>query len=305
MLSEPTSQDLAQRHYREALAAGWGIPAGARILEIACGQGDMSAVLAQAVGETGHVTGVDIASPDYGAPLTLGKATAFLKAGPVGDQLTFRFQTDLLHDAITFPQDAFDAVVLAHGAWYFADLEQLRATLRRVRQWAPLLHFAEWDLEPQTFAQIPHLVAVLLQGLIEGYHSNSAANVRTPFSRQQFHALLAETGWEMTHEFQADTSALQDGAWEADLALHDALSTVDSLLVPPAVRDQMRAQGDLLRSLAEMPQIGTLPSYALSARRIPRFKAIQPPPPLHNLNPAISRATPRNSSHYLTRIKRH
>jgi SAM-dependent methyltransferase len=269
MLSGTAAQDLAQRRYREALAAGWDIQPGTRILEIACGQGDMSAVLAQAVGDTGHVTGVDIASPEYGAPLTLGEATALLQAGPLGERLTFRFQTDLLDDAITFPPDAFDAVVLAHGAWYFADLEQLRATLQRVRQWAPLLHFAEWDLEPQTFTQIPHLIAVLLQGLIEGYHPNSAANVRTPFSRPQFHALLAGTGWEATHQFQADTSALQDGAWEVDLALHDALPTVDTLPVPVAVRDQLRGQGDLLRSLAEMPQIGTLPSYALSARPMP------------------------------------
>ena len=269
MLSEPASQDLAQQRYREALAAGWGISAGARILEIACGQGDMSAVLARAVGDRGHVTSVDIASPDYGAPLTLGEATALLQAGPLGERLSFRLQTDLLDEAITFAPDAFDAVVLAHGAWYFADLEQLRATLRRVRQWAPRLHFAEWDLEPQTFAQIPHLVAVLLQGLIEGYHPDSIANVRTPFSRQQFHAILAETGWKVTDEFRADTSALQDGAWEVDLALHDVLPTLDGLPIPHGVRDQLRSQGDLLRSLTAVPQLGTLPSYALSARRIP------------------------------------
>jgi SAM-dependent methyltransferase len=269
MQTETTPQDQAQARYREALAAGWSIPAGARILEIACGQGDMSAVLAQAVGPTGHVTGVDTASPDYGAPLTLGEATALLQAGPLGDRLTFRLQTDLLDDAVSYPEDAFDAVVLAHGAWYFSDLEHLRATLHRVHQWAPRLHFAEWDLKPQSMEQIPHLVAVLLQGLIEGYHPNSAANVRTPFSRQQLDALLVEAGWEITHEFQVDTSALQDGAWEVDLALHDALPTVSSLPVPAPVRDQLRSQGDLLRSLAEVQHLGSLPSYALTARRTP------------------------------------
>jgi SAM-dependent methyltransferase len=267
MPTEVAPQDLAQSRYREALAAGWGIPPGARILEIACGQGDMSAVLARAVGATGHVTGVDIASPDYGAPLTLDEATALLQAGLLGGRLTFRFQTDLLDDAISYADDAFDAVVLAHGAWYFSDLEHLRATLLRVRRWAPLLHFAEWDLEPQTFAQIPHLIAVLLQGIIEGYHHNSAANVRTPFSRQQLHALLAEAGWKITHEFQADTSALQDGAWEVDLALHDALPTIDALPIPDHVRDQLRSQGELLRALASRPEQQSLPSYALTASR--------------------------------------
>lgn len=269
MLSEPTAQDLAQRRYREELAAGWGIAAGARILEVACGQGDMTAVLAQVVGATGHVTGVDIASPEYGAPLTLGEATALLQAGPLGERLTFRFQTDLLDDSVTFPDDAFDAVVLAHGAWYFANLGQLRAMLQRMRQWAPRLHFAEWDLEPQAFAQTPHLVAVLLQGLIEGYHPDSTANVRTPFSRQQLYTLLAETGWEVMHEFRADTSALHDGAWEVDLALLDALPTIADLPAPANVRDQLRSQGDLLQALARLTEISTLPSYALTARRMP------------------------------------
>ncbi len=273
MHSATNPQDLAQRRYREALAAGWEIPPGAHILEIACGQGDMSAVLAQAVGATGHVTGIDIASPDYGAPLTLGEATARLRAGPLGGHLTFRFQTDLLDDAVSFPPDTFDAVVLAHGAWYFANLEQLRATLRRVRQWAPLLHFAEWDLEAQTFAQLPHLLAVLLQGLIEGYHPGSTANVRTPFSRQQLHGVLAETGWEVTHEFRADTSALQDGAWETALALEEALPTIAELPVPAGVRDQLRSQGDLLRALASHLEQRSLPAYALTAERFPSPRA--------------------------------
>lgn len=267
MLPEPTPQDLAQRRYREALAAGWGIRAGARILEIACGQGDMSAILAHAVGDTGHVTAIDIARPDYGAPLTLGEATALLKAGSSGGRLTFRLQTDLLDASVTFPPDAFDAVVLAHGAWYFANLEQLRATLERVREWAPLLHFAEWDLVPQATTQVPHLIAVLLQGMIEGYHPDSEANVRAPFSRDQLHELLEETGWALTHEFRVDTSALHDGKWEVDNALHFSLPTIDALPVAPAVRDQLRAQGDLLWALSEMDQPGTLPSYALTARR--------------------------------------
>ncbi|MFN8660279.1 MAG: methyltransferase domain-containing protein [Thermomicrobiales bacterium] len=269
MPPEATAQDLAQRQYREALAAGWDIPVGAHILELGCGQGDMSAVLAQAVGSTGHVTGVDIASPDYGSPLTLGEATALLQAGPLGGRLSFRLRTDPLDEAISFPQDAFDGVVMAHSAWYFSDLEQLRATLIRVIQWAPLLHFAEWDLEPTSVAQIPHLVAVLMQGLIAGYDPNTTANVRTPFSRQQLHTLLAETGWAVVHEFRVDTSLLQDGAWEADLALHDALPSIADLPVPAHMRDQLHSHGDVLRTLAASAGIGTLPSYALTARRLP------------------------------------
>ena len=95
----------------------------------------------------------------------------------------------------------------------------------------------------------------------------SAANVRTPFSRQQFHALLAETGWATTHEFRADTSDLQDGAWEVDLALHEALPTIEALPIPGHVRDQLRGQGDLLRALACRLEPRALPAYALTAER--------------------------------------
>jgi len=40
-------------------------------MEIGCGQGDCTAVLATVVGETGHVTALDPAPPDYGLSLFL------------------------------------------------------------------------------------------------------------------------------------------------------------------------------------------------------------------------------------------
>ena len=63
-----------QTQFRMQLAEGWQIPQGAKVLEIGCGQGDMTAALANAVGTQGHVTAVDIASPEYGAPVTLGQS---------------------------------------------------------------------------------------------------------------------------------------------------------------------------------------------------------------------------------------
>lgn len=46
---------------------------GAKVLELGCGQGDSTAVLAAIVGSAGHVTGVDPGSLDYGeVPLTFG-----------------------------------------------------------------------------------------------------------------------------------------------------------------------------------------------------------------------------------------
>jgi predicted methyltransferase len=45
----------------------WGIPSGSKILEIGCGQGDCTLVMAYLVGEQGHVTGIDPAPLDYGS----------------------------------------------------------------------------------------------------------------------------------------------------------------------------------------------------------------------------------------------
>ena len=57
---------LRQTKHRVEILTRFNIPSGARVLEVGCGQGDFTVVLAAAVGETGHVTAVDPASLDYG-----------------------------------------------------------------------------------------------------------------------------------------------------------------------------------------------------------------------------------------------
>jgi ubiquinone/menaquinone biosynthesis C-methylase UbiE len=58
-----------QLQHRLELVAAFGIQKGMRVLEIGCGQGDTTVAIADAVGESGSVVAIDIASPDYGAPL--------------------------------------------------------------------------------------------------------------------------------------------------------------------------------------------------------------------------------------------
>ena len=55
-----------QIEQRSQLVKTWGIQPGERVLEIGCGQGDCTLVLAAAVGENGSVTAIDPASLDYG-----------------------------------------------------------------------------------------------------------------------------------------------------------------------------------------------------------------------------------------------
>lgn len=180
----PDSQ-LSQTRHRAALVASWHIAPGSTILELGCGQGDMTAVLAEAVGPEGRVVAVDVAEPSYGAPVTLGESAARLAAGPLGPRIDFRFATDVLDTSTDFPENTFDHVVLAHCSWYFASHEQLRDTLARIRPWARRLWFTEWDLTPASGDQLAHLLAVLIQGQTEAAGTHGQGNVRTPLSRER------------------------------------------------------------------------------------------------------------------------
>lgn len=64
--SDSPSKATAPMQHRLDLIAFWGIQPGSRVLEIGCGQGDCTVVLAEAVGEGGHVDAVDPGAPDYG-----------------------------------------------------------------------------------------------------------------------------------------------------------------------------------------------------------------------------------------------
>src|SRR4051794_2160858 len=84
-------EQLRQTAFRAALVDEWKIPVGARVLEVGCGQGDTTAVLADAVGEHGRVVAVDLGGHAYGAPISLGDSAAHLSAGPLGSRIRFGF----------------------------------------------------------------------------------------------------------------------------------------------------------------------------------------------------------------------
>jgi ubiquinone/menaquinone biosynthesis C-methylase UbiE len=61
------ASSAAQTAHRRTLVSFWDIKPGSRVLELGCGQGDCTVVLAEAVGEKGHVDAVDPGVADYGA----------------------------------------------------------------------------------------------------------------------------------------------------------------------------------------------------------------------------------------------
>ncbi|HEY0734389.1 MAG TPA: methyltransferase domain-containing protein [Herpetosiphonaceae bacterium] len=265
--TQSSTIQITQTQYRMQLVERWQIPPGARVLEIGCGQGDMTAVLAHAVGDGGHVTAVDIADPDYGAPVTVGESAQHLLNTPLGSRIDFHFRYDVLDPANTFAPDSFDYVVLAHCSWYFASVEQLGQVLRRVQPWARQLCFAEWDMQPQSLDQIGHLLAILIQGQIEAFKTDSEANIRSPFSRTRFKALLEETGWSVAGESMMDTAPLQDADWEIDWCLRSSLGEAETMDVPAKFRELLSSQVDVLRLAAQSAGNRPLPAYAITAER--------------------------------------
>ena len=258
---------LVQTRFRLHLVDGWNVAPGSNVLEIGCGQGDLTAVLADAVGPAGHVLAVDLADPGYGSPVTLGESAAFLHGTPLGERIDFRFGFDVLDPTNSFPDDAFDHVVLAHCSWYFESLEQLRHVFRRVRPWSKHLDISEWDLRPHAIEQLPHLLAVLIQGQIEATGARGEGNIRTPYSRDSLDRMLAETGWRIAADRLVDTSTLQDADWEIGACL--AMVDLDGRLadIPPLNRDLLHSQVDVLRATALPKGNRPLPSYAITAKR--------------------------------------
>jgi hypothetical protein len=86
-----------------------------------------------------------------------------------------------------------------------------------------VLCVAEWDLTPRSIEQVPHLLAILLQGQAALFTPDSTANVRTVLSREQLVALAARAGWTVEAPVVLDAGAMHDGRWEIEMARHSAI----------------------------------------------------------------------------------
>jgi SAM-dependent methyltransferase len=254
-----------QTRHRVNLAHSWDLKTGTKILEIGCGQGDMTSVIAHSIGPEGRIVAVDIASADYGAPQTLREATDLIKASAVGRQIEFRFEFDIQDPANAFGPKEFDSVVLAHSSWYVSSGEELGRILRFVRPFAHRLLFAEWDLEPQLFEQLPHLLAILIQGQVEAFKSASHGNVRTPLHKSLVRTLIEEAGWVIDREGSIDANEMQDADWEIRESLSLPLDGAGSVPLPEKAIDFLRTQQALLRGIALPSKNFSLPAYSLSA----------------------------------------
>jgi ubiquinone/menaquinone biosynthesis C-methylase UbiE len=130
---------MADLQFRETAAAGYDravghmtrqlippllraahLQPGMRVLDIATGTGIAAEAAAQAVGPTGHVVAADI------SPAMVERARDRLGVLP---SLSFAVEDG---QALTFPDQSFDAVLCNMGLMYFPDLARGLAEFRRV-----------------------------------------------------------------------------------------------------------------------------------------------------------------------------
>lgn len=256
-----------QTEHRMKLGHFWGIQKGNRVLEIGCGQGDTTAVLAHLVGEHGYVHGVDIAPEDYGSPLTVGEAAAKLLRSPLGDRIRMDFEFDILSDQVQFAENEFDVIVLSHCSWYLKSFDELARILSKVRTWGHQLCFAEWDARVTDVSQLSHWLSVLIQSQVECYKENSFSNVRTLFTPEDIQELVSASGWVMKEEISIHSSALQDGRWETEMTLAAAPEELKRLPIPDKVKTLLLSELKLLRTHHALGPGSPLGTYAIIANK--------------------------------------
>lgn len=270
MASKEGATDIQriQTAHRLKLVQFWGIKEGSRILEVGCGQGDTTAALAFAVGEQGLVRGIDIASPNYGAPVTLGDSARYLQQSKLGKQLTIEFNVDVLDVNVDFPENSFDYIVFSHCSWYLKSFEELEALLKKIRPWGKKLCFAEWDSRIKRIEQHPHFLAVLIQSQYESFKESSLSNVRTLFTPMDVRRIAESAGWTITDEQSIDSPQLQDGEWEIDMVLTEYRREIQSLVhLPDKLLALIQSEVGLLEAAREQHGVKPLSTYAFSAKK--------------------------------------
>ncbi|KAK4459916.1 putative SAM-dependent methyltransferase [Cladorrhinum samala] len=261
----PTTQsiELSQAVHRINLINAWGSAAiypGSQILELGCGQGTCTAVLAEAVvpqsqdSASGHVTALDPAPSTYGAPFTLGQAQSHLLTSSsvpegVRSAITFHLEADLFSFLSREEnKDAkWDTVVLAHCIWYFPSaVEVLESILLELKGRAKRVCIAEYALQASEPKAAPHVLTALARAALEAHKPNSTENIQGLVSPGGIKEVAVRTGWKVEQEaVVVPEKDLSDGYWEAGGVVSvEFVNEIDRDVEDERVKNMLRAARD-------------------------------------------------------------
>ncbi|KAH8899070.1 S-adenosyl-L-methionine-dependent methyltransferase [Thozetella sp. PMI_491] len=247
---------------RQNLVKSWGVAPGSKVLEIGCGQGDMTIVLADAVGPSGKVVAVDPGPADYGTP-PLGEAQAFVLSSPVGKQIEFVRADPHDYLAAFAEPEPFDYIVFSYCIAYFPTPETLPKTLSLARKHttASKLLIAEHSLSTRRPNALPHLLAVLTVNVLESFRDDRfVRNIGVLLSPAQIKGIAAEAGWALEkEELLEPTPGVQDGLWEAKMATGPKKrfeQDVEALDVPAKAETMLYTLQEAVRASVERVEGG-------------------------------------------------
>ncbi|EFV76820.1 hypothetical protein HMPREF1013_03008 [Bacillus sp. 2_A_57_CT2] len=257
---------MVQTRHRIKLVDFWGIKAESQILEIGCGQGDTTAVLAAYAGEKGFVHGIDSASPEYGSPVSLGESAEYLNQSKVGKQIKIDFNLDILAENVEFQENFYDYIVFSHCSWYMKSSAELLRILEKVKKWGKQLCFAEWNTDINTIEQYPHLLSILIQAQYEAFKQESDSNVRTLLTPGDLRDIAEQAGWRIIKDSNIDSPDLQDGLWEIDKVLTDFNDEIKGIKnLPEKLTDLLQSEVSMLKTVAESTEVKPLSVYSFIA----------------------------------------
>lgn len=230
---------ISQTQHRLNLLTAWfgslddakNALSGKTILEIGCGQGDMTVALAWAVGPAGKVHAIDPAPLDYGSPETLQQAQERVSKSEIGESIEW-VQADPI-EAVRESAELgrADYVVLAHSLLYMRSKEYLGELFGALRPTSktpggsesPKLLIAEWGMRVSNESAKAHLLAVQAQAA----RPLESGNVQLYLEPKVTMEIATNAGWQGEKETWIESPELDDGAWEVCAAR--SISTTDEV----------------------------------------------------------------------------
>lgn len=243
--------ETGQAAHRIRLVNFWRIAPGARVLEIGCGQGNCTTVLAEAVGPNGHVDAVDPGSPDYGAPFTLKQAQSHISASAVGSRVVWH-NAEPVDFLSRNRETTWDYVVFAHCIWYFESPDLLGAMLQSLQGRVKEVLVAEYALTATEKDAQAHVLAARARATLEAHNKASTANIRSMMSPSEIKSVAMSAAWGVAGEdVVVPAEDLLDGHWEAgSVKSAEFLTEIDSHVHDEGVKQALRsARDEVVRSI--------------------------------------------------------